>query len=153
MCTFIRFLHGGQLKGGWLGHLSTSISLFYFFVISETCSSKVMGCTMCVNGTNNLPNCTQCEAGTTLDPQTNECKSDRKSLLICLSIHPSVCLSVCLSQVTNKNPNSAHKNTFQQTNKHICVSGGKMAQDVGMVWKCCCWFLRVPSLHVLFILL
>ena len=135
MCTFIRFLHGGQLKGGWLGHLSTSISLFYFFVISETCSSKVVGCTMCVNGTNNLPNCTQCEAGTTLDPQTNECKSARKSLLICLSIHPSV----CLSQVTNK--------------KHICVSGGKMAQDVGMVWKCCCWFLRVPSLHVLFILL
>ena len=97
MCTFIRFLHGGQLKGGWLGHLSTSISLFYFFVISETCSSKVMGCTMCVNGTNNLPNCTQCEAGMTLDPQSNECKSNRKSLLICLSIHPSVCLSVCLS--------------------------------------------------------
>ena len=33
---------------------------------------------------------------------------------------------------------------------------GKMAQDVGMVWKCCgvvpilfAWFLRVPSLHVL----
>ena len=90
MCTFIRFLHGGQLKGGWLGHLSTSISLFYSFVIPETCSSKVVGCTMCVNGTNNLPNCTQCQAGTTLDSQTNECKSNRKSLLICLSICPSV---------------------------------------------------------------
>jgi len=26
----------------------------------------------------------------------------------------------------------------QLTNtKHICVSGGKMTQDVGMVWKCC----------------
>ena len=26
----------------------------------------------------------------------------------------------------------------QLTNtKHICVSGGKMAQDVGMAWKCC----------------
>jgi len=26
----------------------------------------------------------------------------------------------------------------QLTNtKHICASGGKMAQDVGMVWQCC----------------
>ena len=42
------------------------------------------------------------------------------------------------------------------TNKHKAYIVGKMAQDVGMVWKCCGtisilfgWFLRVPSLHVL----
>ena len=29
-------------------------------------------------------------------------------------------------------PTPLHKNT-----NHICASGGKMAQDVGMVWKCC----------------
>ena len=32
--------------------------------------------------------------------------------------------------------------------KHICVSGDKMAQDVGMVWKCCSvifqWFSSTP---------
>ena len=52
-------------------------------------------------------------------------------LLSYLSHHPSFChslgwsvfITLLCTQLTNT--------------KHICVSGGKMEQDVGMVWKCC----------------
>ena len=39
--------------------------------------------------------------------------------------------SPCTSKCTT------HPHHYKKNTKHICASGAKMAQDVGMVWKCC----------------
>ena len=81
--TFIRFLHGGQPKSGWLEHLNTSILLFYFFVIPGRCSSMDPACRVCVNGTARFE-CVRCEDGSSLDPTSNQCQ--RKSVSVSLSV-------------------------------------------------------------------
>ena len=68
------------------------------------------------------------------------------------NITHSQCTSTCTPSTTH---HTAFHNLLHITNKHtkhICVTSGKMTQDVGMMWKCCdvipIWF-RVPSLHTL----
>ena len=49
------------------------------------------------------------------------------------SVTHTPCTSTCTHHTAFHNP----LHTTNKPTKHICVSRGKMAQDVGMVWKCC----------------
>ena len=92
------------------------------------------------------------------------CIQARQTISAMLSIASTLYIAASHNIIHSTCTHSAtHCTTFHKplhtTNKHtkyICVSGGKMAQDVGMVWSVVVsfpsmyfhWFFSVPSLHV-----
>ena len=52
------------------------------------------------------------------------------------NITHSPCTSTCTPSTTQHTAFHNPLHTTKKNTKHICVSSGKLAQDVGMVWKC-----------------